>query len=77
MLFHEVMPKYLFSVSYSPEGMKGVSKEGGSKRRVAADQVIKSVGEKCSHFILLSEMVMLTLSPIFPIKRAQWLLLPS
>jgi uncharacterized protein with GYD domain len=44
------MPKYLFSVSYSSEGMKGVAKEGGSKRREAADQLIKSVGGKMESF---------------------------
>ena len=44
------MPKYLFSISYSVEGMKGVSKEGGSKRREAANQLINSVGGKLESF---------------------------
>src|SRR5579864_7784280 len=44
------MPKYLFSVNYTAEGMKGVAKEGGSKRREAADQLIKSVGGKIEAF---------------------------
>ncbi len=38
------MPKYLFTVKYTVDGMKGVMKEGGSKRREAADQAIRSVG---------------------------------
>ena len=44
------MPKYLFEAKYTAEGMKGVVKEGGSKRREAADQVIKSVGGKLESF---------------------------
>jgi uncharacterized protein with GYD domain len=44
------MPKYLFSVRYTAEGMKGVMKEGGSKRREAADQAIKSAGGKLESF---------------------------
>ena len=38
------MPKYMFTAKYTVEGMKGVMKEGGSKRREAADQAIRSVG---------------------------------
>lgn len=38
------MPKYLILGSYSGEGLKGVLKEGGSKRREASEQVIKQVG---------------------------------
>jgi|SRR5579872_2075921 len=44
------MPKYLFSVKYTAEGIKGAMKEGGSKRREAADQVAKSVGGKMEAF---------------------------
>ena len=44
------MAKYLFVVKYASEGVKGVMKEGGSKRRDAADQVIKSVGGKMESF---------------------------
>ena len=35
------MPKYLFAANYTAEGMKGVAKEGGSRRREAADQAMK------------------------------------
>jgi uncharacterized protein with GYD domain len=44
------MPKYLFSANYTAEGVKGVMKEGGSKRREAADQLVKSVGGKLESF---------------------------
>ena len=38
------MPKYLFHGSYTPEGLKGLLAEGGSKRREAAQQALKSAG---------------------------------
>ena len=38
------MPKYLIQGSYSQQGLQGMLKEGGSKRREAAEQVIKGVG---------------------------------
>ena len=38
------MAKYLFHGSYTAEGLKGLLKEGGSKRRDAAEQVLGSVG---------------------------------
>jgi uncharacterized protein with GYD domain len=38
------MAKYLFHGSYTGEGLKGLLREGGSKRRDAAEQVIGSVG---------------------------------
>jgi uncharacterized protein with GYD domain len=38
------MPKYLFKVSYTAEGVKGVLKDGGTKRRQAAEAAIKSAG---------------------------------
>jgi uncharacterized protein with GYD domain len=44
------MTKYLFEAKYTADGMKGVMKEGGSKRREAADQVIKSAGGKLESF---------------------------
>src|SRR5215472_14214099 len=40
----EQMPKYLIQGSYSQQGLQGMLKEGGSKRREAAEQVIKGVG---------------------------------
>jgi uncharacterized protein with GYD domain len=44
------MAKYLWEVSYSPEGAKGLLKDGGSKRRAAAEQAIKQVGGKLEAF---------------------------
>ena len=44
------MPKYLFASKYNSEGMKGVMTEGGSKRREAADQAVRSVGGKLESF---------------------------
>lgn len=40
------MPKYLFHGSYTVEGVQGLLKEGGTRRRDAARQVIESVGGK-------------------------------
>ena len=44
------MPKYLYQVSYTAEGAKGLLKEGGSKRRSAAEGLVKSVGGKLEAF---------------------------
>ena len=38
------MPKYLFQGSYTEQGLKGVLQEGGSKRREAAEQLLKEMG---------------------------------
>jgi len=44
------MPKYLIEASYTSEGAKGLLKDGGSKRRQAAEQAIKSAGGKLEAF---------------------------
>ncbi len=44
------MPKYLFHGSYTPEGFRGLLKEGGSKRIEAAEQALGSVGGKLEAF---------------------------
>jgi uncharacterized protein with GYD domain len=44
------MPRYLLEASYTPEGAKGVLKDGGSKRRAAAEQVVKQAGGKLEAF---------------------------
>lgn len=44
------MPKYLFHGSYTPEGFRGLLDEGGSKRRQAAEQALKSVGGSLEAF---------------------------
>ena len=38
------MPKYLLQVNYTTEGAKGLIKDGGSKRRAAAQAAAESVG---------------------------------
>ena len=40
------MPKYLMQVSLTKDGVKGVAKDGGTKRRQAAEQFFKSAGGK-------------------------------
>jgi uncharacterized protein with GYD domain len=44
------MPKYLWEASYSAEGTKGLMKDGGSKRRKAAEEALKAVGGKLEVF---------------------------
>jgi uncharacterized protein with GYD domain len=44
------MPKYLLQVSYTAEGVKGVMKDGGSKRRAAASALAESLGGKLECF---------------------------
>ena len=40
------MARYLFTGSYSTDGIKGVLKEGGSGRRAAVEAALKSLGGK-------------------------------
>jgi len=44
------MAKYLIAASYTTDGAKGVLKDGGTKRRQAAEQVIKSAGGRMEAF---------------------------
>jgi len=44
------MAKYLIEVAYTSEGAKGLLKDGGSKRRQAAEQAIKSGGGRLEAF---------------------------
>ena len=44
------MPKYLLAVSYTAEGAKGLLKDGGSKRRAAAQTAIESLGGRIEAF---------------------------
>src|SRR5262249_10239781 len=45
-----VMPKYLCQGSYTAQGSKGLQKEGGSKRRQAAEALVKDAGGKLEAF---------------------------
>jgi uncharacterized protein with GYD domain len=38
------MSKYLYQASYTEEGLEGLLKEGGSKRREAVELAVKSLG---------------------------------
>ena len=38
------MPKYLAHASYTVEGLKGLLKDGGSKRREVVEEVTKGLG---------------------------------
>jgi len=44
------MPKYLVQANYAGEGLKGLLKEGGSKRRAAVEKLFGSVGGKVEAF---------------------------
>jgi len=44
------MAKYLIEASYTLDGLRGLAKEGGSKRRDAAGAAIKSLGGKVEAF---------------------------
>ena len=44
------MPKYLISASYNAEGARGLLKDGGTKRRQAAEAAIKSAGGRLEAF---------------------------
>jgi len=44
------MPKYLLQVSYTSDGAKGLLKDGGSKRRAAAQALVESLGGRLEAF---------------------------
>jgi uncharacterized protein with GYD domain len=44
------MPKYLIKARYTADGIKGVMKDGGSKRRQAAEAALKSTGGRLEAF---------------------------
>ena len=44
------MPKYLISGSYTEEGLKGLLKDGGTKRMEATKQAVESLGGKLEAF---------------------------
>ena len=47
------MPKFLIQGGYSPEGAKGVRKDGASKRRQAAETLAKEAGGKLESFYFM------------------------
>ena len=44
------MPKYLFQGSYTVEGLRGLLREGGTKRREAVEQLVRNVGGTLESF---------------------------
>ena len=44
------MPKYLFHANYIGEGIKGLLKDGGSKRRAVVEKLFKSLGGRLEAF---------------------------
>lgn len=44
------MPKYLFEANYLSEGIQGLLKEGGTRRRAAVDQLFESLGGRVEAF---------------------------
>ena len=44
------MPKYLCQGSYTEHGLKGLVKEGGSKRQTVVEQLVKEMGGKLEAF---------------------------
>ena len=44
------MPKYLFEATYVGQGVKGLMEEGGTKRRDALTEALKSVGGTLESF---------------------------
>ena len=44
------MAKYLIEASYTAEGIRGLLKDGGSKRRAAAEAALKSAGARLEAF---------------------------
>ena len=44
------MAKYLLMGSYTADGVKGLMKDGGAKRKAAAEAAIKSVGGRMESF---------------------------
>jgi uncharacterized protein with GYD domain len=44
------MPKYLIEASYTAEGTKGVTKEGGTARRAVVQKMVESLGGRVETF---------------------------
>ena len=44
------MPKFLIKASYNPEGVRGLIKEGGSKRRAVVQKLIEGAGGRLEVF---------------------------
>jgi uncharacterized protein with GYD domain len=46
----DIMPKYMWTGSYTTEGTKGVIAEGGSSRKAVVEKMLASMGGKLESF---------------------------
>jgi uncharacterized protein with GYD domain len=44
------VPRYLFHGSYSRDGAQGLLREGGTRRRAAVEQLVRSLGGRLESF---------------------------
>jgi uncharacterized protein with GYD domain len=44
------MPKFLIKASYNPDGVRGLIKDGGSKRRAVVQKLVEGAGGKLEAF---------------------------
>ena len=44
------MPMFMFEVHYTPEGAKGIVKDGGSGRRTAVEKAVAALGGRLESF---------------------------
>lgn len=44
------MPKFLIKATYNPDGVRGLLKDGGSKRRAAVQKIIEGMGGRLEAF---------------------------
>ena len=44
------MPRYLFQGAYSREGARGLLREGGTRRRQAVEELVRSLGGRLEGF---------------------------
>jgi uncharacterized protein with GYD domain len=49
-ILEDEMPKYLWQVSYTPQGVQGLRKDGGVARRAAVKRLIEQAGGKLESF---------------------------
>ena len=44
LILRDIMSKFMYSGSYTPEGVKGLLKEGGTERRDETKRIVESLG---------------------------------
>jgi len=67
------MGKYLFQVSYTAQGAKGLLEGGGGKRRAAAEQAAPSTSPSAMPMPLSSPMCRITPAP----RPSRWRSVPQ